>query len=253
MLDGQDQADHPTAFISVPVPQGTAPNPQGHRCPARAVRLDAPSLPPPVTASTARPTGRAYAATVPVDQETVSEALLGPYRRLVEARIEKNAASPLWAQLTARWETVVTHAQGIIAAAERGQISYAFERRAAQEMVKLGGDVAPQAVVETALAMFLLLEDEPRRFRSDAGFRAQLVRRVRSLTDMNVGSSWDNEAGKVKRVYKDVPPRAVVIMGQWLADAFGGAGCHLAKLEQRDRQQQGNERQELHKALEELQ
>lgn len=119
-------------------------------------------------------------------------------------------------------------------------------------MVKLGGDVAPQAVVETALAMFLLLEDEPRRFRSDAGFRAQLVRRVRSLTDMNVGSSWDNEAGKVKRVYKDVPPRAVVIMGQWLADAFGGAGGHLAKLEQRDRQQLENERQEMHKALEEL-
>ncbi|WP_244424602.1 hypothetical protein [Methylobacterium nodulans] len=118
--------------------------------------------------------------------------------------------------------------------------------------MKLAADVEPKAVVETALAMFLLLEAEPRRFRSDAGFRTQLVRRVRGLTDMNAGTFWENDTGKVRRVYKDVPPRAIVVMGQWLAEAFGGAGTHMARLEERDRQERENARQDFHKALEEL-
>lgn len=187
-----------------------------------------------------------------VDQKGVTEASLASYRRLVQERVKKNPASPLWGQLTARWGTVVEHAQGIQAAHERGQTGYVFERRAAQEVVKLAGDVDAGMVVETALAMYLLEADQQRRFRSDAAFRAQLVRRVRGLTDMNVGSFWDNEAGKVKRVYKDLAPRAVVVMAQWLAEAFGPAGAHLAKMEERDLQKQQDEQQELRKALEEL-
>jgi len=187
-----------------------------------------------------------------VDQKGVTEADLASYRRLVRARIEKNPASPLWGQLAGRWQTLVEHAQGIQAAHERGQTGYVFERKAAQEVIKLAGDVEARMVVETALAMYVLEADQPRRFRSDAAFRAQLVRRVRGLTDVNVGTFWDDEAGKVKRVYKDLAPRAVVVMAQWLAEAFGPAGAHLAKLEERDRQKQQDEQQELRKALEEL-
>ena len=187
-----------------------------------------------------------------IDQKGVTEAALAAYRRLVRARIEKNQGSPLWGQLEGRWGTVVEHAQGVVNAFERGQAGFSHERRAAQEVVKLDGDVEASRIVETVLAMYLLLDDQPRRFKSDAGFRAQLVRRVRGLTDMNVGSFWDDEAGKVKRVYKDLPPRAVVVMARWLTEAFGGAGAHLAKLEQRDRQEQEIERLDLRKALEEL-
>lgn len=187
-----------------------------------------------------------------VDQKGVTEADLTSYRRLVRARIEKNHASPLWGQLAGRWQTVVEHAQGIQAAHERRQTGYVFERKAAQEVVKLAGDVQASVVVETALAMYLLEADQPRRFRSDAAFRAQLVRRVRGLTDINVGTFWDNEAGKVKRVYKDLAPRAVVVMAGWLTEAFGPTGAHLARMEERDRQKQQDEQQELRKALEEL-
>lgn len=187
-----------------------------------------------------------------VDQKGITEAALASYRRLVRARIEKNPTSPLWGQLAGRWQTVVEHAHGIQAAHERGQTGYVFERKAAQEVLKLASDVEPSMIVETALAMYLLEADQPRRFRSDAAFRAQLVRRVRGLTDMNVGSFWDDEVGKVKRVYKDLPPRAVVVMAGWLTEAFGGAGAHLAKLEQQDRQEQESERQDIRRALEEL-
>lgn len=187
-----------------------------------------------------------------IDQEGVTEAALGPYRRLVRARVKRNETSPLWAQLEDRWATVVNHAKGIVAAHERGETGYSHERKAAHEVIKVAGDVEAKAVVETALALFLMEGEQPRRFRSDAAFRWQMVRRVRGLTDLNAGTFYDHESGKVKRVYKDLTPRAVAVMGQWLADAFGGAGMHLAKMEERDREKAVSARQEMHQALEEL-
>jgi hypothetical protein len=56
----------------------------------------------------------------------------------------------------------------------------------------------------------------------------------------------------VKRYYKEVSPRATAIMGQWLADALGGAGLHVARLEKADLEKAEGEKQALHKALSEL-
>lgn len=55
-----------------------------------------------------------------VDQVGVTEALLGSYKRLVRVRIEKNKESPLWGQLEARWDTIVSHAQSIVDGHQRG-------------------------------------------------------------------------------------------------------------------------------------
>jgi hypothetical protein len=118
--------------------------------------------------------------------------------------------------------------------------------------VKLGEDVSPRAVVETVFAVVMMLEMEPHRFRTDEGFRTQLVRRVRALTDVNFGEHYNHKTGRVKRVYRDLPPRATAIMGQWLADALGGAGLHVARLEWKEMEEKAIEREELHKALREL-
>jgi hypothetical protein len=107
-------------------------------------------------------------------------------------------------------------------------------------------------VVETALAMFMLQELEPRRFRSDEAFRTQLVRRVRGLTEVNAGEYYDHASGKTKRAYRELTPRATAVLGLWLAEAFGGAGLHLARLELTEWEKKNEERRELHKALSEL-
>jgi uncharacterized protein (DUF924 family) len=126
------------------------------------------------------------------------------------------------------------------------------ERRAAEELVKLSGQVKAQEVIHTALAVFILQDQHPRKFYSDAGFRFQLVRRVRALTDLNVGAWWDHKANKVKRVYRDLPIQCTSIMGQWLAEAFGGAGIRLAELERADLEKQREAVADYHKALEQL-
>jgi hypothetical protein len=75
---------------------------------------------------------------------------------------------------------------------------------------------------------------------------------VRALADVSAGRRYDHRSGKVRRVYRELTPRAVATIGQWLADMIGGAGIQLARLEVRDVEKAKQERQELRAALEEL-
>ena len=93
---------------------------------------------------------------------------------------------------------------------------------------------------------------DQRRFRSDDAFRTQLARRVRRLTDANAAFYFDPVADKGKRVYRDLTPRAAKVFASWLAEALGGAGIHLARLELRDIEKGKQDRLELRSALAEL-
>lgn len=187
-----------------------------------------------------------------VDQEGVTAKDLKPYIDRVRRRIEKNADSPAWGTLDARWDAVHQHANEIIRHFESGRPGRAYERRAASEVTKLAGATAARNVVVTALAMFMMQQLEPRRFRSDAAFRFELVHRVRSLGNMSAGRSYDHTSGKVRKVYRELAPRAVTVMGSWIAEAFGAAGLHLSRLEEADFERRESQRVELHKALGEL-
>jgi hypothetical protein len=107
-------------------------------------------------------------------------------------------------------------------------------------------------VIETVLAMSMMEELDRRRFRSDPGFRFQLVRRVRALADVSAGQKYDHRSGKVRRVYPELTPKAVATIGQWLADIIGGAGIQLARLEIQDIEEAKQQRQALWGALAEL-
>jgi hypothetical protein len=187
-----------------------------------------------------------------VAQEAITKADLKTYVGQVRNRIAKNPDNPAWASLDDRWRTVVGHAEGILAAARRGVAGASYQRTAAHEVVKLNGHVKPREIVEAALALFMLLQDQPRRFRSDQAFRTQLVRRTRGLSDVNAGTRFDAVSGRTRRAYRELTPRATAVLGQWLADAFGAAGLHLAKLEEGDREARQREAQQLREALREL-
>jgi hypothetical protein len=66
--------------------------------------------------------------------------------------------------------------------------------------------------------------DDAFRFRSDDALRMQLARRVRRLTEANAAHYFDHIAGKGKRVYREVAPRAAKVFGSWLAGTLGEPG-----------------------------
>lgn len=187
-----------------------------------------------------------------VEQRSVTKRELASYVRLVEKRIAKNAENPAWGRLDESWGRLLRHAKGITVEEASGRPGPRHVRVAANELIRLGDLVAAREVAVCALAMFVMLELDARRFPTDPGFRAQLVRRILRLTDVNSTMYFDRITGNAKRVYRDLPPRAVGVIGAWLAETFGVAGVHLGRLELRDIEAGKNGKQELYAALDEL-
>lgn len=186
------------------------------------------------------------------DQKAITKARLSPYLAIVRKRIAKNADNIAWVSLDDRWRALVQHAEQIVADFALGKAGSRFERVAAQEVVKLSSEVEARSVVEVTAALVLLQEFEPRVFRSDNAFWLQLARRVRSLTDLHFGESWDNRRQRVRRHYRDMTPRAAIVMGRWLAAALGIGGKHIARVEVEERDKTARERADLHDALRKL-
>lgn len=187
-----------------------------------------------------------------VGQRAVTKADLKLYRALVSARLEKNNDKPLLTQLEARWQAVITYAESVREEA-RGKSMIRYRREAAIEMLKIGKNVQARDVIETVIAMYVMQDQEPRRFKSDQAFRTQLVRRVRGLTRLNADAWTDAKTGKRKLVYRDLAPGTVTIFSQWLAEALGAAGVHFATLERRDHERKQQELKDFHQALGDMQ
>jgi len=187
-----------------------------------------------------------------VDQKAIRKAHLWPYLKMAQKRISKNPESVAWVTLDDRWRALTDHARGVLAKFDTGQAGSRWELLAAQEVVKLADDVQPRAVVEVTAAMVFMQEMEPGWFRSDKAFWLQLARRVRSLTDMNYGEGWDHTRQRVRRSYRELAPRASLLLGQWLAQTLGVAGQYMARAERAERERCESERRALHEALSKL-
>jgi hypothetical protein len=141
---------------------------------------------------------------------------LKSYRKLVRERIKRNRDNSLWSQLDERWRLLTDHCKSVMAAWNSGRPQSGNDVRAATELLKVAQHVELRHVIETALALYLLQDADPRRFRSDEAFLFQLVRRVRGLADVNAGEYYDHITGKQKRVYRDLPPRVTRVCGRLL-------------------------------------
>jgi hypothetical protein len=187
------------------------------------------------------------------EQAGVTAHELKPFRERVTARRVKNPGNPTWALLEARWEALTGHAEATLQRYSMGAPAVSYERQTAEQLLTLRDAVPAHAVIDTALAMFALGEQRPGRFKSDRAFGAQLSRRVRGLAEVNAGKHKDAKTGRVKRTYRDVPPRVLDCLAESLKVAFGVAGLKLAELERKDAEGVQAERQQLHAALGEMQ
>jgi hypothetical protein len=184
-------------------------------------------------------------------QRGVTVAELQPYLKIICAHIRRNSKNTVWHQLDGLWRLLVDACERELEE-RRNRPDVAYDREAKQQLVKLRQTVKPREVVELILAMYALQEFEPRRFKSDDAFRFQLVRRVRALSDVNVGAYYQHETRKVKRVYRDLSPRTTRALAAYLAETFGRAGLYIAAHERNRIEAAGKAKAELDKALAEL-
>lgn len=167
------------------------------------------------------------------DQLRISKAELAAYARRARLRMRKNASHPVWEMLNERWRGLETYCRDLVDRHHSGNPGNRHERLAAAEVLKLA-DVERSKILETVLAIVMVWELQPQRFRSNGAFNTQLVRAVRGLSDMNFGERYHHPTGRVKRFYRDLPPRATAILAQWIIEALGPAAVYIARLERKD-------------------
>lgn len=187
------------------------------------------------------------------DQESILAEHLEPYRREVRRifagkakavgscqgqgvgqRLPKTEDTAPGKCMRENWTAVLNYARDELRALASGQAHIRWQRLAHLELVKLGDSAEFNDILEVGLAMFLMVDMEPRRFADHRGFRFSLVRRLRGLTEQNVGTYWDHQSGKVKRVYRDFPPRAVEVLADVLTSYFAKAAAYVLSVKRRE-------------------
>lgn len=164
-------------------------------------------------------------------QEGTTKQELKPYIEAVKGRFQSRPDSNAMAETEQRWYAQVETCKAIVAGYYRGQPTQRNQLIAAQEIIKVSEAVPAALIIETVIAMYLLADADPRRFRSDEAFLFQVVRRVRALTDLNVGTWYDPDLSRTKRVYRDLSPKSCQQMGLMLVSTLGIAGLYIASLE----------------------
>ena len=72
---------------------------------------------------------------------------------------------------------------------------------------------------------------------------------MRGVSALNAQTWVDQKTGKEKRVYRDLAPGTVAVLGQWFATYLGEAGLFFAKRERRDEERKTQELAEFRQAL----
>ena len=186
------------------------------------------------------------------EQKGVTAYELRPFVDRVAARRAKNPANPTWTLLERRWVALTAHAEATLQNYATGAPAISYERQTAQQLMTLRNSVHADALINVALALFAFSQQRPSRFKSEKAFGFQLARRVRALAVINTGKHWSAKDGRMKRTYRDMPPRVLDCLAESLKVAFGVAGLRIAELEMKDAAGASAERQELHDALKEM-
>ena len=95
-------------------------------------------------------------------------------------------------------------------------------------------------------------EDVREPYRLAYGISREERFRLRSLTEVNVGTWYDHSTGRVKRAYRDLSPRISEVTGNWLASFISGPALAVAKREQELKAKRERERVAFAVALDAL-
>ena len=166
-------------------------------------------------------------------QETITKTVLKPYVSAVGTWVDRQGADDLWSKIEGNWLVLVDWARGVLASYARGRPMYHPEVEAARAIVAAADDLTPRKVAETIAAMGLLWAKEPHLFKSDRAAWVQTARRFLGLSERNAGMWWHEGEGRMRRTYKDIPPRNSVFLGRLLMAALGIIGTHVHEAQKR--------------------
>ncbi len=122
--------------------------------------------------------------------------------------------------------------------------------RIALESIRNVNDTdSPRDVMVTLLAFFRLWHEQPRRFRSDRAARFQAARVLRRMTDVHVGTWFNETTGKAHRVYQDIPARALDELGGLIFRTILPVALNVIRKMEDDEMAERERVNELHRVI----
>ncbi len=153
-------------------------------------------------------------------QESIRAAEIKPCVVRVQKIIERDGSGKIVAGLDKLVEILKDYCGGIVSDSEHGRPVNQHGVQAAREMLTVFQDFSPAQCASVVAGMHLYWHEYPHRFSSDRGFTFEMVRMFRSMSDANIGFDESAASGKVKRAYKEIPPRTIGQLGYTLNDGF---------------------------------
>lgn len=151
------------------------------------------------------------------EQRGIAVGELQGHRKAIERFINRrDDRDRVWSVIEAHWRAFAEWAQGELREMTTG-LTYHKPTKDALESIRNVADTnEPREVMLTLMALFKLWYEKPQRFRSDRAAMFQAARALRSITDVHVEKYRNGNTGKLHRVFRDMSPRVLTILGQWL-------------------------------------
>jgi hypothetical protein len=186
-------------------------------------------------------------------QSTVTRKELQPYIEFIERLIKKETTGKLEEALKKIRGCLFNDAKDVeIDYSQRGKALPMNWLKAHREIMAVFRSTDWRKPAVLLASLFLLQYDKPHRIASDRGFIFEAARLFRSLSPQSVGSYWNHRTGKVHKVYKDMSPRAVNVLGTLLVDAYAPWMGTVKQQWDRQRKQQDEIRQLLSESMESI-
>lgn len=153
-------------------------------------------------------------------QESIRATEIKPCVERVEKIVERDKSGKISAGLDKLVEILTDYCEGIVSDFEHGRPMNQHKVQAAREILTVFREFSPLQCAGVVAGMHLYMHENPHRFSTDRGFTFELVRQFRSISDANVGFYDKSGSGKVKRAYKEIPPRTIGQLGYILVDGY---------------------------------
>lgn len=142
-------------------------------------------------------------------QRGITKADLKPYVKEVRRFLASNHPDKAKAVLEGIWKRTVKASQWFVDMANKGRPFTGYEMEAHQAILSLSREQHAETIGVTLIAMGLWLEDDPRFWKYDEGFRYQTVRMLLRLNPCE--ASWQHlPNGKtIRSSYRQIPPKTI--------------------------------------------
>ena len=168
-------------------------------------------------------------------QQGIRKQELAPFVKVAQRIVARDSSGRVETALREIHTILTDHVRSVAVDADRGAWVPKWTARAAREMLKVLVETPPLQCACTVAGVFLLREHQPYLFVSERAFRFELVRHFHKLVATAWGSYYDEKAGRVKKTYRDLPPRTVPEIGATLIEGYARFVGHVLRVDQRER------------------